>query len=75
MKRKLFSGNLVLVLVTAGLTLTTNAKPQAHGHQHGDVFDRIMQNSKASSGSSLNITALGAESSETFYITRSGLAY
>ena len=61
MKNKLLSNGLAVVsLITAGLALTTNAKLQAHGHQHGDVFGRIMHQTKASSGSSLKITTIGA---------------
>ena len=56
----LFSNGLAVVpFITAGLILTTNAKLQAHGHQHGGVFGRIVHKSKASSGSSLNVTTLG----------------
>ncbi len=56
----LFSNGLAVVsFITAGLVLNTNAKLQAHGHRHGDVFGRIVHKSKASSGSSLNVTTLG----------------
>lgn len=75
MKNALFSNGLaVFSLVTAGLALTTNAKLQAHGHQHGDIFGRIMHKPKASSGSSLGITTLGAADSKTVYAARSGIA-
>ena len=66
MKNTLFSDGLAVVsLITAGLTLTANAKIQAHGHQHGDIFDRIMHKSTASSGSSFNITTLGTADSRS----------
>lgn len=75
MKNKLFSNGLAIVsLITAGLALITNAKLQAHGHQHGDVFGRIMHKPKASSGSSPSITRLGAAESKTLYAARSGVA-
>ena len=73
MKNTLFSNGLAVVsLITAGLALTTNAKVQAHGHQHGDVFGRIMHKPKASSGSSSNITTVGAADSKAPYAARSG---
>lgn len=76
MKNKLFSDGLaVFSLITAGLALTANAKIQAHGHQHGDVFDRIMHKSTASSGSSLNITSIGVADSIPHYVARLGYAY
>lgn len=76
MKNKLFSNGLVIVsLITAGLAPTTNAKLQAHGHQHGDVFGRIMHKRTASSGSSLNITTLGAADSKTRHAAGPGFAY
>ena len=77
MKNKLFPDGLAVVsLITAGLALTVNAKPQAHGHQHGDVFSRIMHKSTtASSGSSLNITTCGAADSKLHHAARLGFAY
>ena len=75
MKNALFSNGLAAFsLVTAGLTLTTNAKLLAHGHQHGDILGRIMHKPKASSGSSLGITTFGAVDSKTLYTARSGVA-
>ena len=75
MKSKLFSNGFVVVsLITAGLAPTTRAGPQAHGHQHGDVFGRILHKSKASSASSFNITSLGAAHSKFFYAAISGVA-
>ncbi len=75
MKNTLFSNGLAVVsLVTAGLVLTIDAKLQAHGHQHGDVFGRIMHKPKASSGSSSNITTIGAAHSKISYAARSGVA-
>ena len=75
MKNKLFSNGIAVVsLIAAGLALTS-AKSQAHGHQHADVFGRIMHKPKASSGSSLNITTLGAADSKTFYAAGSGSAF
>ena len=74
MKNKLSSNGLtVLSLVTAGLVLTTNAKLQAHGHQHNDVLGRIVHKSKASSGSSENITTLGAADSQILQLPHSML--
>lgn len=71
MKNELFSNGIAVVsLITAGLALTS-AKPQAHGHQHADVFDRVMHKAKASSGSSLNLTNLGAADGKTFCAVRS----
>lgn len=76
MKNKLLSNRLAVVsLITAGLALTTNAKLQAHGHQHGDVFGRIMHKSTASSGSSFSITTLGAADSKPHHAARPGFAY
>lgn len=63
------NGVAVISLITAGLALTS-AKPQAHGHQHADVFGRIMHKAKASSGSSLNLTNLGAADGKTFCAVR-----
>lgn len=75
MKSTLFSnGVAVFSLVTAGLALTTNANLRAHGHQHGDIFGRIMHKPKASSGSSLDITTLGAADSKALYAAKSGVA-
>lgn len=75
MKNNLFSyGYVVVSLITAGLTPTTSAGPQAHGHQHGDIFGRILRKSKASSASSLNITSLGAAHSKFFYAAISDVA-
>ena len=75
MKNNLFSNGFVVVwLITAGLTPTTSAGPQAHGHQHGDVFGRILHKSKASSASGLNITSSGAAHSRFFYAAISGVA-
>lgn len=76
MKSTLFSnGVAVFSLVTAGLALTTNANLRAHGHQHGDIFGRIMHKPKASSGSSLDITTLGAADSPVVAIpTATGIA-
>ena len=75
MKSKLFSNGLTVVsLITSGMPLTTDAKSQAHGHQHDDVFGRIMHKSAASSGSSLNVTTLGTAHSKTLYSTRAGIA-
>lgn len=72
MKNKLFpNGIAVASFIAAGLALTS-AKPQTHGHQHADVFDRIMHKAKASSGSSFNLTNLEAADSKTFYAARSG---
>ena len=47
--------------------MTTSAKPQSHGHQHGHVFNRVLQKSQASSGSSLNTATLGAADSKALY--------
>lgn len=75
MKNTLFSNGLAVVsLITAGLALTTDAKLQAHGHQHGDVFGRIVHKPKASSGSSSNIMTIGAANSKIPYAARSGFA-
>lgn len=75
MKHQVFSNSLAVAsLITAGLVLTTNAKLQAHGHQHGDVFGRIMHKPIASSGSSSIITTLGAAASMTLRIARPGVA-
>ena len=74
MKNKLSSNGLtILSLVTAGLMLRTNAKLQAHGHQHNDVFDRIIHMPKASSGSSESITTLGAADSQILQLPDSML--
>ena len=73
MKNKILSNGLAVVsVITAGLALTTNAKLQAHGHLHGDLFGRIMHKTIASSGSSSNITTLGAADCKTLRIARSG---
>ena len=74
MKTRPFSNGLAVVsLITAGLALTS-AKPQAHGHQHADIFGRILHKSKASSGSSLGTSLLGATDSRTIRSARSGVA-
>ena len=70
----LFKDLAVVSLLTAGLALTTNAKLQGHGHQHGDVFGRIMRKSTASSGSSLNHTTLGAAGCKPYHAARPGSA-
>lgn len=73
MKDTLFSNGLAVIsLITAGLALTANAKHQAHGHQHDDIFGRIMHKSRASSGSSLNITTVGAADSKHTRTARPG---
>ena len=75
MKTQFVSNGLAVIsFITAGLALTSSAKPQAHGHQHGGVFGRNMHNSKVSSGSSLNINTLGAADSQTLYAARSDVA-
>lgn len=72
MKNRLFSNGIAVIsLITAGLALTS-AKPQTHGHQHAGVFGRIMHKAKASSGSSLSFTNLGAAVGKTFCALRSG---
>lgn len=64
MKNKLFSnGVFVVSLIAAGLALTS-----AHGHQHGEVFGRIIQKSKASSGSSLTFVTPGAANSKAVFM-------
>ena len=73
MKNKIFSDSLAIVsLITAGLVMTTNAKPQAHGHHHGHASGGIVHKQIASSGSSLNITTLGAADSNIPYSARFG---
>ena len=71
MKNKLFSNGIAVVsLIAAGLALTS-----AHGHQHGEVFGRVIQKSKASSGSSLTFTTPGlADGKVAVYDARSGVA-
>ena len=70
MKNKLFSNGIAVVsLIAAGLALAS-----AHGHQHGEVFGRILIKSKASSGSSLTFTTLGAVDCEIAYAVRSAVA-
>ena len=70
MKHKLFSSGIAVVsLIAAGLAPTS-----AHGHQHGEVFGRIIHKSKASSGSSLNLTTPASAESKAVYAARSGLA-
>ena len=70
MKNKILSNGIAVVsLIAAGLTLTS-----AHGHQHGEVFGRIVHKSKASSGSSLTFTTPGAAGSKAVYAARSGVA-
>ena len=70
MKNELFSNGIAVVsLIAAGLALTS-----AHGHQHGEVFGRIIHKSKASSGSSLTFTTPGAADSKAVYAARSGVA-
>ena len=69
MKNKLFSNGIAVVsLIAAGLALTS-----AHGHQHDEVFGRIIQKSKASSGSSLTFTTPGSADSKAVYAARSGI--
>ena len=69
MKNKLFSNGIAVVsLIAAGLALTS-----AHGHQHGEVFDRIIHKSKASSGSSLTFTTPGSANSKAVFAARSGI--
>ena len=75
MKNKLISnGVAVIALITAGLVLTS-AKPQAHGHQHADVFGRIVHRSKASSGSSFLPTPLEIADSKTILLLDLTLLY
>ena len=70
MKNKLFSNGIAVVfLIAAGL-----ARTSAHGHQHGDVFGRIIHKSKASSGSSLTFTTPGLADSKAVYDARFGVA-
>ena len=70
-KNKHFPNGIAVVsLITAGLALTST-KPQAHGHQHADIFGRIVHKAKASSGSSLNLTNLGAADGKLFCTVRS----
>ena len=67
MKDTLFSNGIAVVsLITAGLALTS-----AHGHQHGEVFGRIIHKSKASSGSSLTFTTPGTADSKAVFTVRS----
>ncbi len=59
MKANLFGpGTALLLLVTVGLASTAKVRLQAHGHQHGDVYGRIMHKPTASSGSSFLVTAI-----------------
>ena len=70
MKNKICSNGIAVVsLLAAGLALTS-----AHGHQHREVFGRIIHKSKASSGSSLTFTTPGAADSKAVYAARSGVA-
>ena len=70
MKHKLFNNGIAVVsFIAAGLAPTS-----AHGHQHGEVFGRIIHKSKASSGSSLAFTTPASADSKAVYAAESGVA-
>lgn len=55
------NGSAILLVAAIGFDSIVSGRIQSHGHQHGDVLGRILHKPKASSGSSILVTATDRE--------------